>query len=295
MKSKIVAYLLWLIGICGCLGFHRFYLGKTKSGLLWLFSGGLLGVGSLIDLVSLAEQVRQVNSLRILEKLASGEEVTEFKQQSEEGKNKQTATGCYCPYCLGIIGRKPKRNIKCPSCQKEIYVRLKPIIFDNNLLTLEEALVVDQLSDLTRLGISAEDFIQKRNELREEFGAEINSVDVFWSLLSQTMLNTKDSVVSKRIHRRLAMFLGDLKQDFFYILQRAIKMQLLELRNDGFTKQVRIIAGPESCPACRQLDGKIYTIEEALTLMPLPSKECTSKLDKSINGFCHCNYQAGDS
>lgn len=295
MKSKKVAYLLWLIGICGCLGFHRFYLGKTKSGLLWLFSGGLLGVGSLIDLVSLAEQVRQVNSLRTLEKLARGEALSELKIQLGEDKISQMATGSCCPYCLGILGHQPKRNLKCPFCQKEIYVRPKPSIFDNTILTAEDALIADHLPPLARLGVSTEDFIRKRTELQEKFGVEITSVDVFWSLIRQAILNTKDPAVLKKLHRRLVLFLEDLKQDFFYILQRATKMQLLEFRSDGFIKQVRIIAGPESCQACRRLDGKIYTIEEALRLMPLPCKECTSKLDKSISGFCRCSYRAEDS
>lgn len=45
--SKGVGYLLWLFGFTGA---HRFYFGKPISGTLWLFTGGLLGVGWLIDL-----------------------------------------------------------------------------------------------------------------------------------------------------------------------------------------------------------------------------------------------------
>jgi hypothetical protein len=294
MKSKIVAYLLWLIGICGCLGFHRFYLGKTKSGLLWLFSGGLVGIGSLVDLVSLNEQVRQVNRVKILEKLASGEEV-EFKQQAEVVKNKQIAIGGYCPYCMGILGHKPKRDIKCPSCQKEIYYRPDQTIFENDLLSLDEALVVDYLVKFERFGISAAEFKQKRAELQEKFGPEITTVDVFWNLLRNAMINTKETAKLKKIHRHLAFFLRDLHQDFYYILQRAIKMQLLELRNDGSTKRICITTGPEPCSACRELNGKIYTVEEALTLMPLPCKDCSGMLAKKIRGFCRCSFIAVDN
>lgn len=48
--SPGVAYLLWLPGLCGLCGLHRFYLGRPLSGLAWLFTLGLLGAGQLLDL-----------------------------------------------------------------------------------------------------------------------------------------------------------------------------------------------------------------------------------------------------
>jgi TM2 domain-containing membrane protein YozV len=62
MKSKGIAYLLWLIGCFGMLGFHRFYLGKIGTGLLWLFTGGVFGLGALIDLFILGGMVDQINT-----------------------------------------------------------------------------------------------------------------------------------------------------------------------------------------------------------------------------------------
>lgn len=56
-----IAYLLWLISGFGVLGFHRFYLGRFGTGLLWLFTGGLAGTGGLFDLFYIPTMVRDEN------------------------------------------------------------------------------------------------------------------------------------------------------------------------------------------------------------------------------------------
>ncbi|MGA7305865.1 MAG: NINE protein [Rhodothermales bacterium] len=61
MKEKGTAYILWagcLLGVCGL---HRFYIGKIGTGLIWLFTLGLLGIGQLIDLFTLGGQVDMAN------------------------------------------------------------------------------------------------------------------------------------------------------------------------------------------------------------------------------------------
>jgi TM2 domain-containing membrane protein YozV len=50
-----------LLTFLGLLGIHRFYLGKIMTGLLYLLTGGLLGLGVLYDFWTLNEQVSQLN------------------------------------------------------------------------------------------------------------------------------------------------------------------------------------------------------------------------------------------
>lgn len=50
MRSTGTSYLLWLLCFIGFCGIHRFYNGKWVTGLIWLFTGGLLLIGQIIDL-----------------------------------------------------------------------------------------------------------------------------------------------------------------------------------------------------------------------------------------------------
>ncbi len=73
MKSTGVAYLLWFLGGLGSLGLHRFYLGRWPTGLLWLLTGGVVGIGALLDLLAIPGMVQVENlSRKLLEQAAPG-------------------------------------------------------------------------------------------------------------------------------------------------------------------------------------------------------------------------------
>ena len=59
--------LAWiLLTFLGLFGVHRFYMGKWLTGILWLATGGLLGLGWLYDLWTLNEQVDEINRQYVL-------------------------------------------------------------------------------------------------------------------------------------------------------------------------------------------------------------------------------------
>ena len=62
-RSVGMAYLLWVPSMFGVAGLHRFYTSHWRTGLLWLFTGGLCGVASVVDLFLIPEQVRLFNRL----------------------------------------------------------------------------------------------------------------------------------------------------------------------------------------------------------------------------------------
>lgn len=60
--GRINYSLAWvLLTYLGLLGIHRMYLGKWGTGLLYLLTGGLLGLGWLYDYWTLNQQISELN------------------------------------------------------------------------------------------------------------------------------------------------------------------------------------------------------------------------------------------
>lgn len=53
-KERLVTLLLACIGFIGIGGIHRFYADKYGTGVLWLLTGGLLFIGTIVDVVKIA-------------------------------------------------------------------------------------------------------------------------------------------------------------------------------------------------------------------------------------------------
>jgi len=51
-KTKLVALLLCIF--LGTIGVHRFYVGKIGTGIVWLLTGGVFGIGWIIDIIKIA-------------------------------------------------------------------------------------------------------------------------------------------------------------------------------------------------------------------------------------------------
>lgn len=61
-KDVGMAYVLFVFSFFGFAGLHRLYLGRVVSGLIWLFTGGLCGFGTVVDLFLLPRMVEDTNA-----------------------------------------------------------------------------------------------------------------------------------------------------------------------------------------------------------------------------------------
>lgn len=61
MYKTSVGYALWCLFFVGLGGVHRIYLGKYGTGILWLMTAGLFGIGQFVDLFRMNQLVRESN------------------------------------------------------------------------------------------------------------------------------------------------------------------------------------------------------------------------------------------
>jgi len=62
-EGRLDYTLAWiLLTFLGVFGVHRFYMGKVVTGIIFLLTGGLSGLGILFDLWTLNGQVSKINS-----------------------------------------------------------------------------------------------------------------------------------------------------------------------------------------------------------------------------------------
>lgn len=61
-KDAGFGYLFWCLWLVGLGGIHRFYMGRWVTGVLWLLTWGLFGIGQFIDLLLIPGMAARANA-----------------------------------------------------------------------------------------------------------------------------------------------------------------------------------------------------------------------------------------
>lgn len=213
-----------------------------------------------------------------------------------------------CPYCHKALKKIPGSKTKCPHCGHFIYVRTKPTNGQRILIKEDQ---IEQIEQEWQDYFIVRDFKERiksqcgsgfnkkysaiKDELTKKFGLEPLEEDILWGLSNHLLLGLMkkgDWQEMKTIYFAQASFLHDDGQDCMKVLGEAHKCDLRDYARSKLIRKVEIITcGESSCPSCRKLSGKIFTIERALNEMPLPEKDCSSEPNlKSKQGWCRCCY-----
>ena len=61
MYKEGLGYALWALFFLGLAGVHRIYLGKYGTGIIWMLTFGLFGVGQFVDLFRMKSLIMDAN------------------------------------------------------------------------------------------------------------------------------------------------------------------------------------------------------------------------------------------
>jgi hypothetical protein len=205
-----------------------------------------------------------------------------FSSKSEENQGVEKVperSPTACPYCLIELEQQPSRRKKCPTCGKLMIVR-KGI-----LITKEEADIQNVLKRLEQFGISKQQFTKHKQDLTVQSDKQASVNETVWRILNVLVVEKQSYFEKKQIYFEMARFSRMEGRDTKPYIVEVARMELLDIMESGLEKvQMNNVNDDQVCEACRSVQGKTFTISEALSDMPIPNL-CQ-------NNECRCRYVA---
>lgn len=221
-----------------------------------------------------------------------------------------------CPGCGVILAARPRADTACRSCGMLMAVRPHQRVWAGELLTPDQALLVDALQDLRTLGFRSDD---AREAITQATNAEPAGAVAAWMLVRRAL---RRFPISASVCDAAARHLVRVGQNPYEYQAAAQRLRLAAWRREGVSS-VRILTrkavatppgarpAPASdpgsldtlrraaeldprgaCPVCARQTGRILPIAEALHEAPLPCADCTHQRDAARRwGLCRCRYQ----
>jgi len=197
-----------------------------------------------------------------------------------------------CPYCGAELEKKPKRKQKCQACGKDMYVRTVPGTKTRLLLTEEQKFDKECIQFFSSYGITQEDYQNFKEETKSPFPR-----DIVWGLFNQTvhrLIKENDYQRLGSIYYSMALFLNEEGKSPFELLKQSRRMELIFMKQSYVKKVMISDCGDDSCLECQKMNGKKYSIEEAIEKMPIPNKNCSTIMGKGKYPFCCCMWVPED-
>jgi len=206
----------------------------------------------------------------------------------------QTNNGT-CPFCDHKFNKSPLRKTKCLHCHNFVYVRTYPDTRKKVLVTKERADEIQEIYNqravssasrtqvLNFIHASNFDFENSKKILSAKFGSEPSENDVLWNLANQSLLNTQDHHTKQSVYHAMALIDHARGRDPFRHLVLSIQQNIYDHQAKGATHLE--IMSKHCCDECKIFNGKVISVKNALSEMPLPVKKCSNH-----SGLCQCEY-----
>ena len=209
----------------------------------------------------------------------------------------------FCPHCGIELKKTPLSKTWCTNCKNYMYVRSLPITEQRVVITEKEKDKIDkdrkawiEFKKLkSREDLADKDFINAKEELKKQYGFEPPLSDVVWAVYGKLVFKyAKDYSRLWDVWYSRAIFITKENKDPNLCLKEAAKASLNDFKEQGINKVEIIVLGEEGnhrfCSNCIKSNGKILTIDEALTTMPIPNPNCSFKFKEGQYSFCRCSY-----
>ena len=171
-----------------------------------------------------------------------------------------------CPYCGVIQEPPPQRRRKCRDCGQVIHIR------------------TDRMAGKRYL-VTAAQYTEWERARRDQE----------WKDLSQTVqqaMEARDWGSLQGAYQQQARILFNERRPHHHVAIEATRAQLMRFQEAGISSvKVSSARDERVCEYCGSLDGKIYSVEDALKQMLIPGSRCTDGSDENPHGGrCRCIY-----
>lgn len=146
------------------------------------------------------------------------------------------------------------------------------------------------INNLSSFGLSKKDFEKEKELLSKKFKQTANDSDILWSLYNKLVMKTSDKHKIKSLYYEMALFLNYEGKDYSRVRQESERMELMSYKELGVVKKVEICKTDSSCEECKKMQGKVFTLDEALEKMPIPNSNCSFNFTRKGKPFCRCTY-----
>lgn len=208
-----------------------------------------------------------------------------------------------CPYCGVPFEKAPTRKRKCPACKGTVYVKYTPTDPQKRIVTEARAQEIEALWAARQTENRIEVFFNTydldgstrtkiESALRERLRREPTAQEVIEAGAEAALGRaraTKDWHQQKMLHFERALWLFQAGRPHLEEARQSRRAELRGIASEGLTTRVRVLGG--ECAECAKLDGRVFTIEEALASLPIPCRACET-WDEGRGGWCRCLYQA---